>query len=108
MKKIISTIFYLALLVLPLLPVTGWAEQAIVDKAIEVSSININIDNALNGYAIVKHCPDCAELRLTIDGTTQVTNQGKVIPLYKLNHLKAGYALVIYNSETKHLKRIVW
>ncbi|HEB87667.1 MAG TPA: hypothetical protein ENI68_11730 [Gammaproteobacteria bacterium] len=105
MKKIISAVFYLSLLLLPL---TGRAEPAVVDKAIEVISLSINIDDDLNGYAIVKHCPDCADIRLKIDSTTQVTNQGKNIPLHRLNHLRTNSALVIFDPKTSHLKQIVW
>ncbi len=109
MKKIISTFFYLSLLMLPL---SGQAESesefTVIDEAIEVTSIRIDLNDSLEGYAIVKRCPSCADLKLKIDGTTQVTNQGKTIPLFKVKHIKADFALVVYDPKTKQVKRIVW
>lgn len=91
-----------------MLPLSGQAETTIVDTGIEVTSISISIDDSLNGYAIVKRCPTCADIQLNIDSTTQVTSQGKTLSLHKLNHLKASYALVVYDPKTKHVKQIVW
>ncbi|VAX12967.1 hypothetical protein MNBD_GAMMA24-2602, partial [hydrothermal vent metagenome] len=90
MKKMISIVFYLSLLILPL---TSQAEITVVDVALEVTSLSINIDDSLNGYAIVKRCPTCADIRLNIDRTTQAISRGKTISMHKLNHLKANYAL---------------
>ncbi|NOZ37982.1 MAG: hypothetical protein GXP11_07940 [Gammaproteobacteria bacterium] len=105
MKKIISTVFYLSLLMLPL---SLRAETDVLDTAIEVISISISVDDSLNGYAIVKRCPTCADLQLSIDRTTQVSSRGKNISLHKLNHLKTNYALVVYDPKTNHVKKIVW
>ncbi len=105
MQKIISTVFYLSLLMLPL---SLRAETDVLDTAIEVISISISVDDSLNGYVIVKRCPTCADIRLNIDRTTQVRSRGKNISLHKLNHLKTNYALVVYDPKTNHVKKIVW
>ncbi len=102
MKKIISTVFYLSLLMLPL---TGKAEPAVINEGVDLS---VNLNASLNGYAIIKHCPNCAEIRLTIDGTTQVTRHGKIMPLSTIKHLKAHFATVIYDPKTKQVKQIIW
>ena len=105
MKKIISSIFYLSLLMLPL---TGQAEPTEVNQAIEVISIRIELNNSLEGYAIVKRCPTCADIKLKIDGSTQVSNQGKSIPLRTVNHIRAKSATVVYDPKNRQVKRIIW
>lgn len=107
MKKIISTVFYLSLLVL-VLPLTGQAESSIANEAIEVTSIRIDLNNSLEGYAIVKRCPTCEDVKLKIDGSTQVSNQGKSIPLHTVNHMRANSATVVYDPKTKQVQRIIW
>ncbi len=105
MKKIISTGFYLCLLMLPL---SGHAEPATATKIIEVAIININLNDSLNGYAIVKRCPNCDAIKLTINSTSQLTHQGKSVSISQLKHIKTNLGTVIYDSKTRHVNQIIW
>ncbi len=102
MKKIINTVFYLSLLMLPL---SGQAGQAVVNEGVALS---VHLNNSLNGYATIKRCPDCDEIQLNIDSTTLVTHKGKTIPLRNIRHLQLPFATVVYDSDTKHLQQINW
>ncbi len=105
MKKIISTVFYLTLLMLPL---TGQTEITTVEDAIEADNIRINIDASLNGYVIGQQCPDCPKIKLKIDRTTQAIKHGKAIHLHQANQLNGKFATLFFDPKTKLVTRIIW
>jgi len=105
MKKIIHTLFYLTLLMLPL---TGQAEFLMIEDAIESESLQININDSLDGYVITRQCSTCPKLRFTIDKTTQAVKRGKVIHLHQANQLNGKFATIIFDPKTKLVKRIIW
>lgn len=105
MQKIITIVFYLYLLALPL---TGQTELLMIEDAIESESIRININDSLDGYLITKRCSTCPDVRLKIDRTSQAIKQGKVIHLHQANQLNGKFATIIFDPKTKLVKRIIW
>ncbi len=105
MKKFISIVFYLSLFTLPL---AGQAEILMLEDAIESESLQISINDSLDGYVITKQCSTCPKLKLKIDRTTQAIKQGKVIHLHQANQLNGKYATIIFDPRTKLVKRIIW
>ena len=105
MKKIISTVFYLTLLMLAL---TGRAEITTVEDAIEAENIRINIDASLNGYVTGQECLTCPKIKLKIDRTSQAIKQGKTIHLHQATQLNGKFATLFFNPKTKLVTRIVW
>ncbi len=105
MKKIISTVFYLYLLTFPL---TGQAEILMIEDAIEAESLQININDSLDGYVIARQCSTCPKVKLKIDKTTQAIKRGKVIHLHQANQLNGKFATIIFDPKTKLVKRIIW
>jgi len=105
MKKIISTIFYFSLLILPL---AGQTETVVSEGALEAENINISIDSSLNGYVTAQECSRCPKIKLKIDKTTQAIKGGKVIHLHRANLLNGKYATILYNPHKKLVTQIIW
>ena len=105
MKKIIYSLFYLGLLGLPL---TGQTEIILTEDGIEAAEIRIKINASLDGYAIVKRCAKCPDIKLKIDRNTQASSQGKVIHINRLNNLNMNFANIVFDPKTKRVKRITW
>jgi len=105
MKNFINTMIYLSLLMLPL---SGQSEIITLTDAIEADIVRINIDSSLNGYVVVKRCPNCPDIRLKINKHTQAIKKGRAIHLHRANQLNGKGATIIFDPKTKLTKEISW
>ena len=79
-----------------------------LEEALEETTLNITLDNSLNGYIVGKMCKDCKSIRVTITPETVAMEKRTVVPLIEAKKRAGKPAFVIFDPKTMKVNKIRW
>jgi hypothetical protein len=89
------------------LTTTAGAALVVVEDAVEMQPINVQLTSDSTGLAYVNGCDGCKALQLVITGTTQASLAGKPISLSDVKQYRERGATLFYDKATRIVTRIV-
>lgn len=86
------------------------AEIITIEEGIESSTSDIRLPAKSNGYILIRSCPVCDEITLSLSAGTQYVVNGKAVEYKDFQHLsrEKGNGLVIfYDPKSKSVTRMM-
>lgn len=99
-----------ALLGLALLPFVSIAGPTItqIEDAVETDAVDLRLDAAGNGFAVVRSCARCDPIRLAVTPATTAWENGVAVPVRQAMAAKGSNIVVFFAIDAKTVTRIVW
>jgi hypothetical protein len=85
------------------------AELVIVEEAVEIQPLDVQLTSASSGLVYAKTCEDCKALQLILTRTTRASIGGKPIALTELKQYAKLGGTVFYDKASRTVTRIeIW
>jgi hypothetical protein len=104
MRKLIQRLT--ALILIGIASAAG-AQLVIVEQAVEMQPLDLQLTSANSGLVYANTCADCKPMQLIITRTTQASFAGRPVALTDLKQYADLGATVFYDKATRIVTRIV-